>query len=505
MSKEGQVSAWRDANSRIPISILSNDILTEVFSLNLAKKIDRDVTSRHQAMRTIRHTSQVCYRWRTVAIGYPALWCNIEICSRPEWIKELWRRSKNSLVTLTIKTSSNRRFRIDDMHIPRLRGLHASTPSNITGLWDKLLLHPNVLTTQMEILEFVNQDSGGNRNLSLTIPTTLDFRGQQPSLKTLKLTGCNTDLRSVLFSNLSVLCLHNIKGSLNVQAWLKILSGMPRLVKLTLHNTCSTIGLIQPQQTAHLPHLKSFRIRDKAEFVNALFMHLTLPLSCAFLIRLFHSHPSDGIHCNMDAIIAKFSQCVAHNIAKGHSHFFGINERNAGCLVRYRGDHTEKLDRCDLEFGSLYCGQQLLLLLTAMADALPFVTKLTIGLYVPRPEVIFHLRKFTGVTSLHLLKIHRLSNLLDSISSDNAALFPSLRTLTLCSFNLDEGVCNQILSLVQWRRSHHPITIESIHILEYEGDDDAFEIPHYKSFSVEEMRSLNELGVCVSIQVIHHK
>lgn len=206
MLTNGDVTARRDINSHLPVSLLSDNILVHILSLKAwhlrqTSRFYAESYYRDQDRLSIRHISQVCYHWRFVAVGYPALWCDIDLegCA-PEWAEELWLRSRESLATIWVH--SNTKNKLDDTRISQLRGLHAMASfSTITDIWHKLIMHPNVLTSQMETLDieyygdhiFNNIPPSYSTTLALEIPTTLDCGSQQPRLKSLNLSGYITD------------------------------------------------------------------------------------------------------------------------------------------------------------------------------------------------------------------------------------------------------------------------------------------------------------------------
>lgn len=513
------ICAHREANSRLPISLLSNDLLTHIFSLNITTQADfaqqhctrrvgphlRDTypasTYFDKARQSIRHTSQVCYHWRIVASAYSYLWSDMDLrrCS-PEWADELWQRSKNTLVTIWIDSNVSE-AELENKHIPRLRGLHASIfSSSAKDTWGKILAHADVISTQMETLDV--RCLGGNNTVTLEIPNILNFESQQPSLTTLILRTCITDLRSPLFSNLTLLSVQKIHPSpLSVQKWLEILKAMPKLVKLDLGETIADPHTDhRPLYTDHrrmvqLGRLQSLSIWEPIYGGSAIFVHTNAPLLCSLDVSLVgSSQPYANIVVD-NGVIKRYSEKFAHDISGGFSHSLKIetlpvslhlNNQNDYDLVY--GAHQRKPGFGYLHLQNLASDQPLISLLSAMDNVLPFVTTLSLGLHKVHLDIIPYLQKFTNVTTLNILPSGQLPDMVEN------ALFPSLRVITCSWMSLTENFYKTVMCMVQWRRTHcnNFTAIECIRFLRKEKEMKA----HY-SFSANGTQSLNELGVHV--------
>ena len=99
-------SLWREANEKAPINCLPTEVLVMIFKHALEFP---------SAPSTISHT---CVHWRTVMLGDPTMWTHIDLCcSRPALWQEWFRRSKDSLLSLSFTPSGY-------MHEPVKPGYH---------------------------------------------------------------------------------------------------------------------------------------------------------------------------------------------------------------------------------------------------------------------------------------------------------------------------------------------------------------------------------------------
>jgi len=235
-----------------------------------------------------------------VALTYAYLWSDMDLrrCS-PKWADVLWQRSKNALVTLWVDSNISQ-AELEDKHIPRLEGLHVSIfPGSAYGTWDKIVAHTDVISTQMKTLDFKCIRGINDRSVVLEVPKTLPTGNQQPSLTTLILRLCITNLRSPLFSNLTLLSVQKIGPRyLHVSAWLEILEAMPKLVKLDLGD-----AIVSPDKRRHFEPLKmvqlqclqSLSIWDVDSHGSDLFVHLIPPISCSLDISFRFLHQNSAV------------------------------------------------------------------------------------------------------------------------------------------------------------------------------------------------------------------
>ena len=89
--------------TRLPFYGLPDELLGIIFLINTSKLLTvKQGNENHTCdpYSTTLATTQVCRRWRTVALDYPVIWSRIIDYERhpPEWIETLLARSGSSLI-----------------------------------------------------------------------------------------------------------------------------------------------------------------------------------------------------------------------------------------------------------------------------------------------------------------------------------------------------------------------------------------------------------------------
>ena len=98
-SMEGKIASHMNAS--VPIFVLSSETLREIFMHAAGFHEDpnvRDIPDMHKRTRI----SHVCKHWRSVALGFPALWSRFDVVDPPEWMAELLVRSKQIPLQVSI-------------------------------------------------------------------------------------------------------------------------------------------------------------------------------------------------------------------------------------------------------------------------------------------------------------------------------------------------------------------------------------------------------------------
>ncbi|KAI0783697.1 hypothetical protein C8Q75DRAFT_810496 [Abortiporus biennis] len=125
-SLDTYLALTRLRNSRVPIGLLSDEILLRIFIFACSSLRD--------CARTSTSVSQVCYHWRTLALQTPQLWTTLDIAAYPNFAVDVQLpRAKDLPINLiyqrrhrhtnALKKSANEVFRFDFSMIDILQKL----------------------------------------------------------------------------------------------------------------------------------------------------------------------------------------------------------------------------------------------------------------------------------------------------------------------------------------------------------------------------------------------
>ncbi|TFK63445.1 hypothetical protein BDN72DRAFT_963916 [Pluteus cervinus] len=216
-------------NTFTPTYRLPPEILTRVFSfVRYVPQVDES-QAKKKLLRWIAVT-HVSQHWRNVAIGSPSLWSCI-CSSYPKRIAEEWlQRSKDAALSFNWQGTPSLDPQLVSTSLFRTRDLALDLTLN--G-WKTLLplLTPSAPLLESLIISFTNNPPPS------PIPENL-FSGITPRLRHLELRGCNIDINSSLFMDLTSLELRKPRHKFPTTDVLNILSKLPRLVSVVL---CSVL------------------------------------------------------------------------------------------------------------------------------------------------------------------------------------------------------------------------------------------------------------------------
>lgn len=201
-------------NTSAPVvSQIPNEILADIFLLKTSRDIEFWDVSKwvlvtdHDPQQTTRYSSQVCQKWRYVALGYAKLWSRImHYYEEPlPWIDELLRRSYPRTIEFG-RALAIRLGRLDRPRLPVLTRVmcHAQRLKTVnvvlTGLeaWQKVC--EGLLQNQAPNLEYLNIFTQNHCIFTGTL-----FSDNAPSLRRLHLSQCLVNLSSSTLSNLTEL------------------------------------------------------------------------------------------------------------------------------------------------------------------------------------------------------------------------------------------------------------------------------------------------------------
>lgn len=290
-------------NSFIPIAILPDEILTAIFSIRmLDDKFELPPTSRRDGSRAMRIVSQVCRRWREVALATPTLWANIDFDHTfGEWKKELLRRTKNTPLDVDIwfDDDEGRDDHASTLeHIGRFASLQAYVSPDKNGrikgysLWDALRKPTPLLRSLRISVEPVTPP--------IHLPKQL-FKEPMLNFRELSLNNCYVSLSKPSLTGLTKL---HVKCPMRLQdgkdfyptvpAWLKIINMIGSLQHLNIDGAFSPIPSNSRGLTViHLPKLTHLRLVGEVAQCTSFIRHLDIANSCNVDLTLVGIRVSD--------------------------------------------------------------------------------------------------------------------------------------------------------------------------------------------------------------------
>ena len=316
---------------------LVDDILAYIFLLNAA--IPEHTT-------TVA-SSQVCTRWRSIALNCHTIWSRIIDYHRHplKWIETLLDRSNPSLLDFGSRIesvySSIMKNDVQDVlelvfnHIDKLRVFNVKLP---VSSWE--LVCSRFLQLPAPNLEYVHVEATGH----VTHPL---FDNHAPNLQNLCLSNCTVDFTSSVLTSLTELYVQtnaSASATVTVLEWLNILEGMPSLRWITLIHAISKAPANDICPVVHLRALDMLSVEGPLRESVTLVDHLIVPPSCglrfnsydvclgpdqqrlwAIIEKKLDLWPKNALNRHLDASSA-FYQYFGDHVAIG-------NLRGSGALV----------------------------------------------------------------------------------------------------------------------------------------------------------------------------
>lgn len=228
--------------------------------------------------------SHVCHQWRSVCLGSPRFWCEVDATSE-FWTREILARSHKLplavLITEARKQASSERMstRLALEELPRITSLRFAH-SNFNSYDYKL---KDVVAPVLDAL-CLYSTIGDPPRLSLPSLTRLDFRGCY---------GFTWDATHPIFApSLVHLDIHNanIHTVASLALLLDILRTMPALQTLRLDDVLPT-GRLPPAPAASedrlaLPALRALTLGAPANSAAVFLQHVSLPAHAALALEL---------------------------------------------------------------------------------------------------------------------------------------------------------------------------------------------------------------------------
>ncbi|KAA1470942.1 hypothetical protein DENSPDRAFT_849910 [Dentipellis sp. KUC8613] len=300
-----------------PISRLPTELLAHIF---LFHAVQSHVFSPTQPPPTWIALSQVCQRWRYIALGYPQLWTHI-VLSNKHWTTEMLSRSKPLPISINAAFSGRPLMHaIEDAlkETPRAREICLSSVI-IQRLVDQLRDMP---APHLESLSLTQSA------LACTLPDNM-FRGEIPLLRSLKLAGVimrwpSSLLRPTLTHlEIRATCPFDLP---TMKDMLAALATMPNLQTLIFSYSLPSVHREQgrelpstPSLSEHLlamPALRTLRLSDTASQCSYFMSHISIPIDAELSVTCTHDPAFEPLQ-SVRAIEALLSQHLSHTRETG--------------------------------------------------------------------------------------------------------------------------------------------------------------------------------------------
>jgi hypothetical protein len=470
---------------------LVDDVLAYIFFLNATLP---DPDCREHA--TTVASSQVCMRWRSIALHCHRIWGPIINYSHPlKWIETLLDRSHPSsldfgsrIKTVYLKDGDQGVLELVFNHIDKLRTFNVQVP---TRHWE--LVCSRFLQLPAPNLEFVNVNIVSNTR-QLTHPL---FDHHAPNLQNLQLRRCTVDFTSPILTTLTELYVRDIAEASAVPTvldWLNILGGMPSLRWVTLHRAISsatTNDVIYP--IIHLAALNMLSVDGALHGNVTLVEHLIVPPRCGLRLSC-DSDQVDFDQRKLWTIIEKKMDSFAKyapnrrleayiaqdRVAVGNLPYFGIRDTEAEAVhYKWHGHLLDPIVTITLRLSNPQDTVPLFISLFTLFER-TFLNTTFLKLFVDYepddgPEVFLPLvdsfRSFVNLEVMYLgydsMSKFLYPLLQHSFPNSNSVLLPALQSLLFCNarFRHTSNSLLRLADFLRWRREQG-FPVQKINIFE---------------------------------------
>ncbi|KAF9448206.1 hypothetical protein P691DRAFT_775584 [Macrolepiota fuliginosa MF-IS2] len=300
---EDDVSRLRVCNDQQPVAQLPCELLHQIF---LKGSLPPDA-SKYPALvkkycTTKRSIAQVCYRWRTIALEYPDMWCSaVDLTDGDRWIGEVLWRSRDRPINVFILPGAKEESITLVFRTNRIRGLYANVQE--PKLARKVLHHIRELGG-LEELHACGTSHSRSTGLYESLPEGGSPTAFPSKLRRLYLNGSSIALPTYTVASLTCLYVTRSWGSKSAFEWLTVIRRFPHLQELSLANCIKAeiiaggssgeefISFPFPCRPSPLPHLRELELRGQHYACGAVFRGLVVPSSC--VLRLETYDASEG-------------------------------------------------------------------------------------------------------------------------------------------------------------------------------------------------------------------
>ncbi|KAG1747974.1 uncharacterized protein EDB91DRAFT_52462 [Suillus paluster] len=298
-----------------PLWRLPTEVLSQVFD-QCIPNVDCLYPSRLEAPMLL---TEICRRWREVAVGLPSLWCRLCVVDDGDWQRaavfyESWlKRSRGCPLSLAFDCFANNLTGLRNLFQPYLNQISSLSVYFLEGTdqtSNLLLLQdlPKDLPALQEVNIFIEID------LAISILSIAQSISRLPStLRSLKVTGLLFDVEE--FSSLHPVLAHltNVEISMpHPKAFLHFLQLCPNLSSLTVH---AEFGWAQTLEPFTHTEIRSLRINfdyANTRCLSGLFDALSLPNLRVFEALFIQTWP----HTQFKAFLAR-SKCPLERLLLG--------------------------------------------------------------------------------------------------------------------------------------------------------------------------------------------
>ena len=459
---------------------LVDDILEYIFLLNAISPDRPAIPPLEPIPPNLEHvttvaSSQVCTRWRSIALNCHTIWGLIIDYPRHslKWIETLLNRSNPSLLDFGSRKCSVCLLKDDNQsvlglvfnHIDRLRIFNLYC---LSYTWD--LVCSRFLQLPAPNIEFVHLMFTGDTG-HLTHPL---FNNNAPNLQTLSLLRCSVDLTSPVLTSLTELYAREIffdeeDTVPTVLDWLNILGGMPSLRRVDLNHAISSAPAANDIcPVIHLIALDMLSIVGPFDECVTLVKHLILPPRCGLKLKLRRYYRDVGFdqrQLELCAIIEKRIDSWAKNAPnrclKAVVTIDSIDIENLSCK---KNELVGKEVDPDLSiFLKLLNLQETVTLFNSLFALFQrtFFTTTCLHLGIEHPaeaQVLLPLvdsfRDFVNLEKL-FVRHDSLSRLLfPLLQQANSVLFPKIKSIFFSGVNFEDGsdTVLRVADFLRWRR-----------------------------------------------------
>ena len=450
---------------------LVDDILAYIFLLNAnpqpewsrylpIPKLKDPPTVEHA---TTVASSQVCTRWRSIALSCHTIWSLIIDYRRHslKWIETLLDRSNPSPLDfgsrfsiVSLEAGGQGVLELVFNHIDRLRIFNLYVPaSSWEFVCSRFLQMP---APNLEFMQVFNETAG-----HLTHPL---FNNHAPNLRSLGLERCTIDLTSPVLTPLTELyvSLSEENAHPSLLDWLNILREMPSLRSIRLFRAISSGSPNDILPFIHLSALDLLYVNGPLHECVTLVKHLIVPPRCGLHLKC------DNTHLGFDqrqlwAIIKKKIDSWAKNAPYRRLNVVaGSGFIDIGNLPReddgWGSEEVDPIMSISLYLSTLEEAVPLFHSLFALFERTFFDTK-CLHLWIDDEAEAFtpsfdSLRDFVNLDKLIVGNDSLLKILFPFLQHANSVLLPTIKTLHFYDVTFRDGSISihRVADFLQWRR-----------------------------------------------------
>ncbi|RDX40094.1 hypothetical protein OH76DRAFT_1490589 [Lentinus brumalis] len=312
-----KITVCREANDRVPVNTLPDEILLEVFKQSLLRKDPcPTVVLGYRSYgrvetRPLLLLTHVCRQWRSTALACSVLWQRIDCRNLEQFEEFALRRSAPGPISLFYLVppsrlhTSNLLFPIPSL-ADRLRRLDIAYPAEAG--YDNL--HERLRSMHCPNLECltVTKSNSSSDYANLAVLRTLICQAKLPRLRALAMTHVSEWLPSDLPPSLTHLFLSFLHyNGIPLSSILNILAHLPALeiLHISHYNQVAQMADGQHGEPIQLPRLKLIILVNMPSLARslALMRPLAIPSSCR--VYLHHLYRSDSaISMLADSVIS---------------------------------------------------------------------------------------------------------------------------------------------------------------------------------------------------------